>query len=63
MKRFLLIKRVLVLTMFIGLLFSPGFAQSDEDQVKEVLKKYHDAIEVLDATNTVELFAENSSVG
>lgn len=62
MKQLLMTKRVLVLTILSGLLFSPGFAQSDKEQVKEVFKKYHDAIEALDATGTEILFAENSAV-
>jgi len=56
------IKRMFLLTLFSSLLFSQGFAQSDEEQVKEVLKKYHDAIEALDATGTEVLFADNSAV-
>ncbi len=51
-----------LLTLFGFFLHSQGFAQSDEAQVKEVLKKYHDAIEALDATDTEMLFAENSAV-
>jgi len=56
------ITRMFLLTLFGFFLHSQGFAQSDEAQVKEVLKKYHDAIEALDATDTEMLFAENSAV-
>lgn len=54
--------KVFILTLFSSMLISSGYAQSDEEQVKEMLKKYHDAIEALDATGTGLLFAENSSV-
>ncbi len=54
--------RIMLLSLFSSLLLSHGYAQSDEEQVKEVLKKYHDAVESLDATGTEMLFAENSSV-
>ena len=56
------IKRMFILTLFGSFLFFQGFAQSDEEQVKEVIKKYHDAIEALDATGTEILFADNSAV-
>jgi len=62
MKIFRNIKRIFLLTLFSSFLFSQGFAQSDEEQAKEVLKKYHDAVEALDATGTEKLFAANSSV-
>ncbi len=54
--------KVFILTLLSSMLMSSGYAQSDEEQVKEVLKKYHEAIEALDATGTESLFAENSSV-
>ena len=62
MIRFRSNKRVFLFTIFSIFLLSHGYAQSDEAMVKEVLKKYHDAIEALDATGTEMLFAENSAV-
>lgn len=56
------IKRIFLFTLLSSFLFSQGFAQSDEEQVKDVMKKYHDALESLDASGTEMLFADNSSV-
>jgi len=37
-------------------------AQSDEESVKEVLSSYWKAVQALDASNTMQLFTENSSM-
>ena len=62
MKKLNLIQKALVLVTFI-LTSGPMFSQAnDAEAIKSVLKKYNEATQKMDLSNTQELFASNSQI-
>ncbi len=62
MKKLNLIQKALVLVTFI-LTSGPMFSQAnDAEAIKSVLKKYNEATQKMDLSNTKELFATNSQI-